>query len=259
MAKRVVANWKMNGSTEFANNFLDQLIPRLSSFRHELVICPPALYLACVASRVQGTAIAVGGQDCSSAASGAFTGEISAEMLADVGCRYVIVGHSERRGGHHETSGQIRQKAERAIACGLTPIVCIGEPLEARLSGATIPVLLEQLSHSLPMMPTAVSGMPRCLVAYEPIWAIGTGKAATLEDVTEVHGALRGALNRLAAASPEAADLAIVPLFYGGSVTAENAAAILALPLVDGVLVGGASLKADALLTILSADNPTEK
>ncbi|MGR3484076.1 MAG: triose-phosphate isomerase [Paracoccaceae bacterium] len=196
----------------------------------DVVLCPPATLLAAM-SALEG--LAVGGQDCHAAASGAHTGDISAAMLVDAGATYVIVGHSERRADHGETSLQVRAKAEAALAAGLTPIVCIGETLEDRDAGRTLAVLSEQLSGSIPE--------GEVVVAYEPVWAIGTGRVASPDQIAQAHAHIR------AAVGPD------TPILYGGSVKAGNAAEIFAVAEVDGALVGGASLTAADFVPIVEA------
>lgn len=206
--------------------------------------CVPSPYLAPVQALVQGTAIAVGAQDVSEHESGAFTGETSAAMLRDLGVRYAIVGHSERRQYHGETDAVVAHKAQRALACGITPIVCVGETLAEREAGVTEEVVKRQLAAVIHVNGHCISEI---VVAYEPVWAIGTGKTATPEQAQQVHAVLR---SQLRAASPQADR---VPLLYGGSMNATNAAQLLGQPDIDGGLVGGASLKAADFLSIIAA------
>ncbi|MBW8310211.1 MAG: triose-phosphate isomerase [Candidatus Paracaedibacteraceae bacterium] len=220
MTKIIVANWKMNGSKAFITEFFKNFISAPQNF---IIFCPPALYLKDVLNHTSR----VGGQDCSSHLSGAYTGDISSVMLNDIGCQYVLLGHSERRSYHKETSETVRQKAGHVLKADLIPIICIGESKEVRDAGRARDFVLEQLSHSLP----AVSDKTY-YIAYEPVWAIGTGLTATENDIIQMHEAIRQALPQQH-----------IPLLYGGSVNKENAHTILALPNVDGVLVGGASLK----------------
>lgn len=208
----------------------------------DLLVCPPTTLVADVAEALGGR-IAVGGQDCHADPYGARTGEVSAEMLADLGCRYVIVGHSERRAGHGETDPQVRAKAEAALRAGLTAIVCIGETAEQRDAGQALQVVERQLAGSLP--PTAAAA--NTVIAYEPVWAIGTGRTATPDEVAEIHAAIR---DRLRGQAQESEALRIL---YGGSVKPESAAELLAVDNVDGALVGGASLKAADFLAIARA------
>jgi len=200
----------------------------------DFLVCPPAQLLVPVGEALAGSAIALGAQDCHPQASGAYTGDISAAMLADVGCRYVIVGHSERRAGHGESDALVKAKAEAVQGAGLTPIVCVGETEAERGAGKTLAVIETQVRGSLPGDPA------RLVVAYEPVWAIGTGKVATPGDAAEVHRHVR----TLLAAHFGAEAAAAVRILYGGSVKPDNAAALLAAGDVDGALVGGASLKA---------------
>jgi len=206
----------------------------------DLLICPPATLLFLVAELLAGTPIALGAQDCHPKPSGPHTGDIAAPMLADAGCRYVIVGHSERRANHHEADGLVREKAAAALAAGLTPIVCLGETEVERDAGQALSVVERQLAGSLP----AGTDPSRLVVAYEPVWAIGTGRTPTIADIEAVHRHLRRRLGGLVA------DPARVRLLYGGSVKKDNARAILDLPEVDGALVGGASLKAEEFWAI---------
>jgi len=212
--------------------------------RAEAAVCPPATLVAAAADLAKGTALAIGGQDCHAKVSGAHTGDVSAEMLKDAGATYVIVGHSERRTDHLETSAQVKAKAEAAIAAGLKAIVCVGESEAERRAGTTLTVVGQQMSESWPAGATA----DNLVIAYEPIWAIGTGLTPTAGDVAEVHAFLRKEALRLAGA-----DGAGVRLLYGGSVKPSNAAELMGVPDVDGALVGGASLKAADFLGIAAA------
>jgi triosephosphate isomerase len=207
----------------------------------DLMICPPATLLAAFAAAAQGSAVGIGAQDCHAEASGAFTGDISAEMLADAGASAVIVGHSERRTYHKETDADVRAKATAVWRAGLTAIVCVGETRAEREAGQTLDVLGCQIAGSLP---DGVTG-ERLVVAYEPVWAIGTGLTPTNADVGEAHGFLR---QRLAGRYGTVADA--VRILYGGSVKPSNARKLMGVPNVDGALVGGASLKAEEFLGI---------
>lgn len=209
----------------------------------ELLICPPAPLVAAVAALaadLTGDALAIGGQDCHADASGARTGDVSAEMLADLGCRYVIVGHSERRAGYGETDAQVRAKAEAAHRAGLTAIVCIGETSEQRDAGLALEVVTRQMAGSLPSTAEAANSV----IAYEPVWAIGTGRTATPAEVAEIHAAIRTGLRG------QTQDWDAVRILYGGSVKPGNAAELLGVDNVDGALVGGASLNAADFLAI---------
>jgi triosephosphate isomerase len=208
-----------------------------------VLVCPPATLVMAVAEAVKGSGVLVGGEDCHAKASGAHTGDISAEMLRDAGASHVIVGHSERRTDHGETDAVVRAKAEAAWRAGLLPIVCIGETLAERDAGRTLAVLETQLKGSVPSGATAA----KLVVAYEPVWAIGTGKTPTTAEVAAAHAHIRKVLGGLV---PDAAG---VRLLYGGSMKASNAAELLAAGDVDGGLIGGASLKADEFLAIAKA------
>ena len=208
-----------------------------------MLLCPPALLLGAVRDAVGTSAISVGGQDCHTAEQGAHTGDISAPMLADAGCGYVLVGHSERRADHVEDDSLVCAKASAAQSAGLVPVVCIGETLEQRDAGKAVGVVTGQLRGSVPARSSAATAV----VAYEPVWAIGTGRTPTAEDIAEVHNALRAVLSEIAE------DGAGGRILYGGSVKPENAAEILAIDNVNGALVGGASLKADDFWAIAQA------
>jgi triosephosphate isomerase len=239
----IAGNWKMHGLA--ADGLaLARAVAAGASGPAELVVCPPATLVAAVAAALEGTPVAVGGQDCHAAPKGAHTGDIAAAMLADAGARFVILGHSERRATYRETDPTVRAKAEAAIAAGLTPIVCVGEPEDDRLLGRAEEVVAAQLAGSLPEGFGAAGGV----VAYEPVWAIGTGRTPTEADIAAMHAMIRA---RLVAAFP--AQGATLRILYGGSVKPSNAAAILALPNVDGALVGGASLVAEDFLAIAAA------
>ena len=242
MARKLIAgNWKMNGLRQRGVALAEDLAERARSaepLSWEPLICPPATLLGPVAATLRGSQIALGGQNCHQAQSGAHTGEVGAEMLADAGCRYVIVGHSERRADQGEDDALVRSKAEAALAAGLTPIVCVGETAAQREAGAALAVIEAQVTGSLP---PGVDGA-KLVMAYEPVWAIGTGQTASPADVAEVHGHIRGLLARLIGS---AAAAQAVRLLYGGSVKPGNAAELLAVADVDGALVGGASLEAE--------------
>lgn len=229
----IVGNWKMHG-TRAANAQLLQGIAQQRPFACDVAVCPPFPYLADAALAFAGTPLRWGGQDCSAHESGAFTGEVSATMLADLGCRYAIVGHSERRTLHHESDALVAAKAQAALSRGITPIVCVGETLNEREAGQTEAVVKRQLSAVIHVLAHCAGEM---VVAYEPVWAIGTGRTATPEQAQSVHAVLRA---QLQAATGRAATMT---LLYGGSVKADNAQALFAMPDVDGALVGGASLK----------------
>jgi len=239
----VAGNWKMNGLSAALGEIqaMREAVDQGAAGLAELAVCPPATLLAPAAARLAGGALALGAQDCHAQPSGAFTGDISAPMLKDIGCAYVIVGHSERRAGHAETDAQVRAKAEAAIRAGLTAIVCVGETQEEREAGREAEIVGGQVKASLPSVASALT----LVVAYEPIWAIGTGVTPTAANVAEMHGAIRGWLVGLYGEAG-----ASVRILYGGSVKASNAKEFLGLPNVDGALVGGASLKASDFVAI---------
>ena len=238
----VAGNWKMNGLTTSLAE-LDRMIaaaPRLAP-KVDLMVCPPATLMAACAARAAGSALAIGGQDCHAEASGAFTGDISAEMLKDAGASAVIVGHSERRSFHKETDSDVKAKALAARRAGLMAVVCVGESRDERVAGRTLDVVGAQIAGSLPDGTAAQT----LVVAYEPVWAIGTGLTPTPADVAEVHGFIRGKLVERFGAAGEG-----MRILYGGSVKPSNAKELMAVADVDGALVGGASLKADEFLAI---------
>jgi len=243
MQKLAAGNWKMNGSTA-ALAEVQALLAAHPAPACDMLLCPPATLLAPMAALAAGSALAVGGQDCHPKTSGAHTGDISAAMLADAGASYVILGHSERRADHGETDALVLAKAEAAIAAGLIAIVCLGETEGQRDAGDTLAVIGAQLDGSVPATATAAT----LVIAYEPVWAIGTGRTPTLAQIAEVHAFLRVRL--LARIGAEARG---VRLLYGGSVKPSNAAEIFAVPDVDGALVGGASLKAADFGAIIAA------
>ena len=236
MVKIIVANWKMNGSIEFIKTLLPSIKSTLTTTPNQVIICPPFPFLISVAMGLQGTPTGLGAQNCHFPPQGAFTGEVSASMLADIGCEFVIVGHSERRTQFAEDDSLVNTKASAIHAAGMTAIVCVGESMNIRESGNAIDTVTRQLQASLP--PSA--NPQNTMIAYEPIWAIGTGATPTLEEIVEMHQALRTALQLP------------LPLLYGGSVTEQNAKDILSLPHVDGVLVGGASLKSEIFKQIVA-------
>ncbi len=240
----VAGNWKMNGLLPSIEEL--QKIARGAGTvpKADLMICPPATLLGFCVDAVEGTRIAIGGQDCHAKASGAFTGDIAAEMLANIGAKAVIVGHSERRTYHRETDADVRAKAEAAWRAGLAAIVCIGETQAEREAKKTLDVLGRQLDGSLPDGATGAN----LVIAYEPVWAIGTGLTPTAADVAEAHAFIR---QRLAARYGNTADA--IRILYGGSVKPSNAAELMGVANVDGALVGGASLKADDFFGIAAA------
>ena len=245
----VAGNWKMNGSRASIEVLLNGLKSGIGAVRvAEVAVCAPAIYLSDVQSRLQGTAIAWGGQDLSAQASGAFTGEIAASMLNDFGCKYVIVGHSERRAYHHESDATVAKKFAAARAAGLIPILCVGETLEEREQGVTEAVVKRQLDAVIEL--EGVTALADGVVAYEPVWAIGTGRTATPEQAQEVHAYLRARV-----ASQDADVAAGLRILYGGSMKPDNAKELLAKADIDGGLIGGASLKAEDFLGICTAAN----
>ncbi len=241
--KLIAGNWKMNGSLAANAALMGELLAGIGQPACDVAVCVPAVYLAQVQLLLAGQGgIALGAQDVSQHESGAYTGDVSAAMLKELGARYVIVGHSERRQYQGETDAQVAVKAQRALAAGLTPIVCVGETLREREQGETESVVGRQLSAVIQLNGERLADL---VVAYEPVWAIGTGRTATPEQAQTVHAALRALL---AAADLQAAGVRIL---YGGSMNAGNAAELLAQPDIDGGLIGGASLKARDFLKII--------
>ncbi len=245
MKKIIVANWKMCGTPESSKLWVEEFIPAFSSskFDSTVIICPPSPLLPMLQGEFAGSGIELGGQDCHFQPEGAYTGETSARLLKLVGCKYVIVGHSERRDYCKESNDIVKKKASMAISAGLIPIICIGETREQRESGKTIEIINRQLEESIPA--EAVAG--NFILAYEPVWAIGSGNLPTMNEIKQVHNAILTNVSRSLGV-----DIAGVAVLYGGSVKADNAREILALPEVAGVLVGGASLKAGEFLKIAS-------
>ena len=241
----VAGNWKMNG--------LKSSVAELDAMRNgvgelwrnaDLMICPPATLVMSFAQAARGTKIGIGAQDCHAQPSGAHTGDIAAEMLADAGATAVLVGHSERRTDHHETDAQVRAKAQAAWRAGLTAILCIGETRDERGAGRTLEIVGTQLAGSVPDGATGDT----LVIAYEPVWAIGTGLTPTSADVAAVHAFIRAQL-----AARFGAEAERIRILYGGSVKAANARELMAIANVDGALVGGASLKAEDFLGIAQA------
>jgi len=246
----VAGNWKMNGlaaalaEAAAVRDALPALGARAPAMLPDVMICPPATLLAQMATATRASPVRLGAQDCHWAASGAHTGDISAEMARDAGASAVIVGHSERRADHGELDRIVRAKAEAAHRAGLDAIVCVGETRGERLAGLTLDVVARQLAASLPDGASDTN----TVVAYEPVWAIGTGLTPSTADVVAVHAAIRGSLARRFGAAGER-----MRILYGGSVKPDNAAELLSLPEVNGALVGGASLKASEFLAIIRA------
>jgi triosephosphate isomerase len=243
--KLVVGNWKMNGGLKQNDALLGALRMEWDApAGRRLAVCVPYPYLFQAQAALSGSAIAWGAQNLSERDSGAFTGDISAAMVAEFGCRYAIVGHSERRTLHAETDAMVAAKAGAALKAGLTPIVCVGETLEEREAGSTEAVVTRQLGAVSAALGSKLGAI---VLAYEPVWAIGTGRTATPQQAQDVHRLLRA---RLAAADAGAKDVLVL---YGGSVKADNAKALFRCPDIDGGLIGGASLKADEFLAIARA------
>jgi triosephosphate isomerase (TIM) len=242
----VAGNWKMNGLSASLSEIeaMQRAADAGKAGEAQLAVCPPATLLAQAAWKLRGSRLALGAQDCHPEPSGAFTGDISAPMLKDAGASYVIVGHSERRSQHHETDALVRAKAEAALKAGLTAIVCVGETRGEREAGEAIAVVTRQLKGSLP----PDGGPETVVVAYEPVWAIGTGLTPTPFDVAEMHGAIRKLLGEIYGHGGSR-----LRILYGGSVKPGNCRELLTLDNVDGALVGGASLKATDFLAIASA------
>ena len=245
----VAGNWKMNGSLASAEELLAGIKAGMADVaRAEVAVCPPFPYLPIAQQLLAGTPVAWGGQDLSEQTGGAYTGEVAGSMLADFGCRYVIIGHSERRTYHGESDALVARKFAAALRCGLTPIFCVGETLAQREEDVTEQVVSRQVEAVI--AEGGVEMLGQGVVAYEPVWAIGTGRTATPAQAEEVHAFIRG---RIGMASGAVADK--VRILYGGSMNAANAAELLAQPNIDGGLIGGASLKAGDFLTICRAAN----
>ncbi|HEX3497414.1 MAG TPA: triose-phosphate isomerase [Methylocella sp.] len=239
----VAGNWKMNGLRESLNEAASicKAVAAGGAGKAEVVVCPPATLLMAVSAICEGTKVGVGGQDCHAEASGAFTGDISAEMLRDAGATYVILGHSERRAGHHETNEQVRAKAKAALHARLMAIICVGETRAERDAGGALAIVGAQLAASIPE-----NSLPgSTIVAYEPVWAIGTGVTPAPRDIAEMHGFIRDRVNRHLPG--QGANLRIL---YGASVSPANAAELLSIEDVDGALVGGASLSSTEFMAI---------
>ena len=244
--KLVVGNWKMNGSRTSNAVLLSEIVAGLAASGAASAVCVPAPYLAQCQAQLAGTALGWGAQDVSAHASGAYTGEISTAMLQDFGCGYVVIGHSERRAYHGESDAQVAAKTVAALAAGITPIVCIGETLAQREAGQTDAVVAQQLGAVLAAI--SADDVAKLVLAYEPVWAIGTGKTATPQMAQDVHQVLRSQL-----AAKNAVAAAGVQILYGGSMKPENAKELMAMPDIDGGLIGGAALKAADFLAIIHA------
>ena len=241
--KLVAGNWKMHGSVSTNQALLGSVVSAALPNNVDVAVCPPYAYLQQVASLCAGSKISVGAQDCSHMPEGAYTGEVSAPMLSDVGCSYVILGHSERRQYHRESSSLITAKLAIAVKAGLRPVFCVGETREEREAGEAEMVVLGQLRDVLADTPAA----PGLVVAYEPVWAIGTGLTATPEEAQEMHAFIRSRLDGIVRGGGR------IQLLYGGSVKAANADSLFARNDIDGALVGGASLDADEFIAIIRA------
>lgn len=234
----IAGNWKMNGNHNSITDLVESIKQGANGISHcELAVFPPYVYLDSVARLLKDSSITFGAQNVSNEDDGAYTGEISVQMLKDMNCRYVIVGHSERRALYHETSEIVAKKFHKALQLGLTPILCVGETLAEREAGKTLSIVEEQLEVVMQMSDN-LPAFESTVVAYEPVWAIGTGKTATPEQAQEVHSALRQKLGDT------------IRILYGGSVKPENAATLSAMPDIDGALVGGASLNATNFIEI---------
>jgi triosephosphate isomerase len=249
--KFIAGNWKMNTTRAEAVALANAVAAKMgASSAVDVAVCPPSVYLEAVGQVIKTAAVGLGAQNCYYEAKGAFTGEVSPQMLRDIGCAYVILGHSERRQIFKESNHDVNRKVVATLAVGLTPIVCVGETLDQRQSGQTAAVVRGQIEGSLAGVST--EQMLEIVIAYEPVWAIGTGVVATPDQAEAVHADLRKLLetryNSQVASS--------VRIQYGGSVNAENAASLLGRPNIDGALVGGASLKADSFLSIVAAAQP---
>ncbi|MEJ2533347.1 MAG: triose-phosphate isomerase [Halioglobus sp.] len=240
----VVGNWKMHGSQASVDTLLEALVGGIEAGGVESAVCPTYVHLAQALHRCDGSPLAVGAQDCSHMQTGAYTGEVSAEMLKDLGCRWVILGHSERRQYHSESDALVAAKMRAAVEAGLQPIVCVGETREQRESGEAERIVGEQIQGALADQPR----FDALVVAYEPVWAIGTGLTATPDEAGEMHAFIRGRLEEIEGIEPAA-----TRILYGGSVKAGNAAELFAQPDIDGALVGGASLVAEDFLAIIGA------
>ncbi|WP_298411906.1 triose-phosphate isomerase [Janthinobacterium sp.] len=244
--KLVVGNWKMNGSRTSNAVLLSEIVAGLAASGAASAVCVPAPYLAQCQAQLAGSPLGWGAQDVSAHASGAYTGEISVAMLQDFDCSYVVLGHSERRAYHGESDAQVAAKTVAALAAGITPIVCIGETLAQREAGQTNAVVAQQLGAVLAAI--SADDVAKLVLAYEPVWAIGTGKTATPQMAQDVHQVLRAQL-----AAKNAVAAAGVQILYGGSMKPENAKELMAMPDIDGGLIGGAALKAADFLAIIHA------
>jgi len=240
----VVGNWKMHGSRASVAQLLGGLVDKVPAQGVDVAVCPTYVHLAQALELCGDSAVGVGAQDCSHQQSGAYTGEVAAAMLADLGCQWVILGHSERRQYHAESDPLVAAKLEAALAAGLQPIVCVGETREQREAGEAQAVVGAQLTGAL----SAAAKLPNLVVAYEPVWAIGTGLTASPQQAQDMHAFIRDCLGSIQGLDP-----AVTRLLYGGSVKAGNAAELFGQPDIDGALVGGAALDAGEFLAIVGA------
>lgn len=239
-----MANWKMHGSRASVDQLIDGLVALESDSRENVVVCPSYVHIPRVIAGCGDSGVGIGAQDCSHMHAGAYTGEVAADMLADLGCQWVLLGHSERRQYHAESDDLVAAKLAAAQEAGLRPVLCIGETREQREQGEAFTVVARQLRGALADQ-ASLAGL---VIAYEPVWAIGTGLTATPEEAQEMHGYIRGQLAEFAGLDPEQ-----TALLYGGSVKAANAAALFAQPDIDGALVGGASLDSEEFAQIIAA------
>ncbi|MEE4330446.1 MAG: triose-phosphate isomerase [Wenzhouxiangella sp.] len=245
--KLIAGNWKMNGSKPMVRELIAGILGRLdAASQAEVLVLPPHPYLPLVQSLGENTPLLLGGQDLSEQAAGAFTGDVSGPMLADFGCEYVLVGHSERRAIHGESDALVAAKFRAAQSAGLQPILCVGETLEQRESGHSEQVVASQLDAVIGE--AGIAAFSRAVVAYEPVWAIGTGQTASPEQAQAVHASIRAQL-----ATHDATIAGRIRILYGGSVKADNAAALLDCDDIDGGLIGGASLTAESFMAIYQA------
>lgn len=239
----VMGNWKMNGSREEGRSLAQALADGLGKVEHEVAVCVPFVYLSDIKDMLSSSSIALGAQNVADQASGAYTGEISAAMLKDCGCKYALVGHSERRSYYGDNNESVAKRFCQALTQGVIPVLCVGETLEEREQGKTFQVVDEQLDAVIAA--AGIDAFAHAVIAYEPVWAIGTGKTATDDQAQEVHAYIRKRI-----ADHNAAIAGKVQILYGGSVKADNAKALFAMPDIDGGLVGGASLDAKSFLQI---------
>ena len=244
MRKTIVAgNWKMNASKDSVDNLIKDLLTGMDGITSEVLVCAPFPYLAQVELLIQGSKVMLGAQNLNTNSSGAYTGEVSANMIKDFGARHVIVGHSERRSLYGETSAMVAEKTKAALNAGLTPLLCIGESIEQRDSGNTEAVIEKQLSAVIELV--GIEAFNQIIIAYEPVWAIGTGVTATPEQAQEVHLFIRSLL-----AKNDESVAQKTPILYGGSMNASNASELISCADIDGGLIGGAALKAEDFLQI---------